>query len=121
MGPALLKYLGGSPVLEPEKGTVQYAGAVFDVKAVRGLSFTADFLDIQLRGVINKLNLAYLLSPEGRRLFPDAVVRDNRAENPGPISSIVLVYRNHGSQLYRGWDFGARYLSPRMRWGRLSF
>jgi iron complex outermembrane receptor protein len=115
------QYIGGSPVLEPEKGTVQFAGAVFDVKAVRGLSFTVDFLDIQMRSVINKLDLAYLFSPEGRRLFPDAIVRDNSVQNPGPVSHYLGLYFNHGFQLYRGWDFGARYLSPRTRWGRLSF
>ena len=115
------QYIGGSPSLEPEKGTVQYAGAVFDVKAVRGLSFTVDFLDIQMRDVINKLDLAYLFSPEGRRLFPDAIVRDNSAQNPGPVSYYLGTYQNHGFQLFRGWDFGMRYLSPRTRWGRLSF
>ena len=113
--------LGGSPTLKPENGTVQYAGAVFDVKAVRGLSFTADYFDIQLREVISTLDSTYLLSPEGRQLFPNNVVRDNSTQNPGPITSLIAIYQNHGFQLYRGWDFGARYLSPRTRWGRFSF
>jgi outer membrane receptor protein involved in Fe transport len=114
-------HFGGDPDLGPERGKVQYAGAVFDVKAIRGLSFTVDFLDIQIRGAINQLDLAYVLSPEGMRLFPDAIVRDNSVENPGPISYFNTFYRNHGYQLYRGWDYGVRYASPRTRWGRFTF
>ena len=32
--------VGGNPALKPEEGTVQYAGAVFEVPAVKGLSFS---------------------------------------------------------------------------------
>ena len=114
-------HLGGDPDLEPERGKVQSAGAVFDVKAVRGLSFTVDFLDIQIRGAISQPTVAYLLTPEGMRVFPNAIVRDNSVENPGPISYFSTIYQNRGYQLYRGWDYGVRYASPRTRWGRFKF
>lgn len=111
----------GNPALQPENGRVQYAGVVFDVKAVRGLSLTADYFDIQIRNVIQRLDVAYLLSPEGLRLFPNAIVRENSTQNPGPISYLDIRWQNLGYQLYRGWDFGLRYNSPRTRWGGFNF
>lgn len=111
----------GNPALQPENGRVQYTGVVFDVKAVRGLSLTADYFDIQIRNVIQRPDVAYLLSPEGLRLFPHAIVRDNSTQNPGPISYLDIRWENLGYQLYRGWDYGLRYTSPRTRWGVFNF
>lgn len=111
----------GNPALGPENGRVQYTGFVFYLPAVRGLSLTADYFDIQIRNVIQRPNVAYLLSPEGLRLFPNAIVRDNRTQNPGPISYIDVAWQNLGYQLYRGWDFGLRYTSPHTRWGGFNF
>jgi iron complex outermembrane recepter protein len=111
----------GNPALEPENGKVQYTGVSFDVKAVRGLSLTVDYFDIQIRNVIQRPDVAYLLSPEGLRLFPNAIVRDNGTQNPRPISYVDIAWQNLGYQLYRGWDYGLRYTSPRTRWGGFSF
>ncbi|MBM3852825.1 MAG: TonB-dependent receptor [Verrucomicrobia bacterium] len=114
--------LGGNPDLKPEEGKVQYIGAVFEVPALRGLSFSADYFDIKIDNVISTLSINYLLSPEGLRQFPNAVVRDNSRENPGPVSFFYGISNNLGFQLYRGLDLGLRYLwrSPRLGSFRFS-
>ncbi len=113
--------LGGNPDLGPEDGKVQYFGAVLEVQAIRGLSFSADYFDIKLRDVVGLLEIEYLFSPEGMRLYPDAIVRDNSRENPGPVSYFHGNYRNVGFQLARNWDFGVSYALPRTRYGNFGF
>ena len=113
--------LGGNPGLKPEEGKVQYSGAVFEVPAIKGLSFNVDFFDIQIRNVINILSATYLLSAEGRRNFPNAVVRDNSLSNPGPITSLLGISNNLGLQLYRGLDWGVKYTLRNTRFGNFTF
>lgn len=113
--------LGGSPDLGPENGKVQYFGAVLDVQAIKGLSFSADYFDIQIRDVVGLFEIEYLFSPEGLRQYPDAIVRDNSRENPGPVSYFNGKYRNLGFQLARNWDFGVGYALPRTRYGSFGF
>jgi outer membrane receptor protein involved in Fe transport len=113
--------VGGNPNLKPEEGKVQYSGAVFEVPAVRGLSFSIDYFDTQITNVINSLSATYLLSAEGRRLFPDAVQRDNSVQNPGPILRIASISNNLGLQLYRGIDYGVRYTLRNTRTGSYFF
>lgn len=117
----LTAVLGGSPDLAAETGKTQYVGAVFDVPAVRGLSLTVDFFDIKISNVVGIVRAGYLLSPEGMKKFPDAVVRDNSRENPGPISYFYGTYRNLGSQLYRGLDLGLKYGLTKTRFGSFRF
>ena len=113
--------VGGNPSLKPEEGKVQYTGAVFEVPAVKGLSFSVDFFDVQITNVISSLSATYLLSAEGRRLFPDAITRDNTLSNPGPITAIRAISNNLGLQLYRGLDYGARYSLRNTRFGNFTF
>jgi len=113
--------VGGNPNLKPEEGKVQYAGAVFEVPAIKGLSFSVDYFDTQITNVINALSATYLLSAEGLRLFPDAVQRDNSTQNPGPIVRIASLSNNLGLQLYRGIDYGARYTLRNTRTGTYTF
>jgi outer membrane receptor protein involved in Fe transport len=113
--------LGGNPNLQPEEGKVQYVGAVFEVAAIKGLSFSVDYFDIKIDNVINTLGITYLLSPEGQRQFPNAVVRDNSRENPGPISFFYGISDNLGFQLYRGLDLGLRYNWRHARLGSFRF
>lgn len=112
--------VGGNPNLKPEEGKVQYTGAVFEVPAVKGLSFTVDFLDIQITNVISSLSATYLLSAEGRRLFPNAIERDNSG-TPGRIVRIASISNNLGLQLYRGIDYGVQYSLRNTRTGTYSF
>ncbi len=113
--------VGGNPNLKPEEGKVQYAGAVFEIPSVKGLSFTVDYFDTKVTNVISTLSATYLLSAEGRRLYPNAVERDNSVTNPGPIVRIATISNNLGMQLYRGIDYGARYTLRNTRTGTYIF
>ncbi len=114
--------VGGNPALKPEEGKVQYSGAVFEVPSVKGLSFSVDFFDIQITNVISSLGATYLLSAEGRRLFPNAITRDPSTDGlPGRISRIASITNNLGLQLYRGVDYGVRYGLRNTRFGSFTF
>ncbi len=115
--------VGGNPNLNPELGKVQYSGAVFEVPAVKGLSFSVDFFDIQITDRIVSLGAAYLLSAEGRRLFPDKITRDPPAADgtPGRITRIGTISGNLGFELYRGVDYGLRYGLRNTRLGSFTF
>ncbi len=114
--------VGGNPNLKPEEGKVQYSGAVFEVPAVKGLSFSVDFFDVQITNVITSLGASYLLSAEGRRLFPDKITRDPTVNGvPGRITRIHSISGNLGLQLYRGMDYGLRYGLRNTRLGSFTF
>ena len=115
--------VGGNPDLNPEEGKVQYSGAVFEVPAVKGLSFSVDFFDVQITNVITSLGAGYLLSAEGRRLFPDKITREPTAADgtPGRIIRVGTISSNLGLQLYRGMDFGLRYGLRNTRLGSFTF
>lgn len=115
----LRSLLGGEPNLKPELGKVQYVGAVFEVPAVRGLSFSIDFFDQKIRNQINTLGPTFLLSAEGQRDYPNGIVRETN-ENPGRISYILGIPTNRGLQLYRGIDYGARYTLRNTRFGSFT-
>lgn len=112
--------VGGNPSLQPEEAVVKYAGFVFDFPAIKGLDFSADYFDQQVDNVIGSLTPGYLLSRDGLRKFPNAIIRDNSRENPGPISYVDSVTNNLGMQLYRGWDFALHYGVPRTRFGSFN-
>jgi hypothetical protein len=115
--------VGGNPLLKPEEGKVQYSGAVFEVPAVKGLSFSIDFFDVKITNVISSLGASYLLSAEGRRLFPNAITREAPAADgtPGRITRVAAISNNLGLQLYRGIDYGLRYGLRNTRLGSFSF
>ncbi len=114
--------VGGNPDLKPEEGKVQYSGAVFEVPAVKGLSFSVDFFDVQITNVITSLGASYLLSAEGRRLFPDKITREPTVNGvPGRITRIGTISGNLGLQLYRGMDYGVRYGLRNTRLGSFTF
>ncbi len=115
--------VGGNPDLKPEEGKVQYSGAVFEVPKVKGLSFSVDFFDFQITDRIISLGAAYLLSAEGRRLFPDKITRDPPAADgtPGRITRIGTISGNLGFELYRGVDYGLRYGLRNTRLGSFTF
>jgi iron complex outermembrane recepter protein len=117
----LRQLVGGNPALQPENGKVKYGGFVFEVPAVKGLSFSADYFDIQVTKAISVLSASYLLSSDGRRNFPNAIVRDPTGPQPGQIQHLLLITNNLGLQLYRGWDLGARYNLRNTRWGSFNF
>ncbi len=114
--------VGGNPNLKPEEGKVQYSGAVFEVPAVKGLSFSVDFFDVQITNQINSLGASYLLSAEGMRLFPEKITREPTVNGvPGRITRIGTISGNLGFQLYRGVDYGLRYGLRNTRLGTFTF
>jgi iron complex outermembrane receptor protein len=117
---------GGNPDLKPELGKVQYLGFVFEVPAVRGLSFTADYLDIKIRNTIGTLTVAYLLSPDGLAQHPDAITRGPNlaGDQPGwagPITEYRSISENLGFTLSQTWDFGVRYSLRTEGYGSYGF
>ena len=114
--------VGGNPSLKPEEGKIQYVGGVFEVPAIKGLSFSVDFFDTKIENVINTLSVGYLLSAEGRRLFPDAVQREATTDgSAGRIVRVDSISNNLGLQLYRGIDYGMRYTLRNTRTGTYVF
>lgn len=114
--------VGGNPRLKPEEGKVQYAGAVFEVPTLKGLSFSIDYFDTRITHVISSLGATYLLSAEGRRLFPNAIEREATTDgSPGRITRIASISNNLGLQLFRGVDYGMRYTFRTARIGTYTF
>lgn len=98
---------GGNPNLQPEEADIYYAGAVFDVKAVKGLSVAIDYFQFEITDVISAPADTTLLAREDQ--FPGAVVRDTTQGNPGPILFIRRVPFNVAKQWYEGMDFEVKY------------
>lgn len=117
---------GGNPNLQPEEGRIQYIGTVIEMpKSVKnawlkGFSFSADFFNYRIDDVITTPSIQFLLTAQGRSQFPDAIVRDNSTENPGPIRSIFATPRNLASQNYKGYDFELIHKSPDTRIGKFE-
>ncbi len=110
---------GGNPNLQPEEADAYYAGAVFDVKAVKGLSFSIDWFTFEIANVISAPADTTLLAREDQ--FPGAVVRDNTQGNPGPILFIRRVPFNVAKQWYKGMDFEGKYDLRNTKFGNFRF
>lgn len=109
----------GNPDLMPEEADAIYAGAVFDVKAVKGLSFAVDYFSFEIDNVISAPSDTTLLAREDQ--FPGAIVRDNTQGNPGPITYIRRVPFNVAKQWYDGMDLEAKYDLEDTRFGDFLF
>ena len=114
---------GGNPNLIPENAKTQYVGAVFEPAKIKGLSFSVDFFDINIKQYIVTPSSTFLLSTNGRAQFPNAIVRDNSLGNPGPILRIESVPSNNplAYQRYRGMDYEAKYDLRNTRYGSFRF
>lgn len=109
----------GNADLQPEEADIWYGGAVFDVKAVKGLSFAVDYFKFEIDDVISSPSDTTLLAREDQ--FPGAVVRDNTQGNPGPILYLRRVPFNVAKQWYEGVDFEAKYDLRDTRFGNFRF
>ena len=109
----------GNPLLQPEEADAVYAGAVFDIKAVKGLSISIDYFKFKINDVISSPSETTLLAREDQ--FPGAVVRDSTQGNPGPILFLRRVPFNVAKQWYEGMDFEAKYDLKDTRVGRFLF
>lgn len=114
---------GGNPKLQPETAKSKYAGVVFEIPTVKGLSFSVDYFDMRINSVIVTPSANYLLTTNGMAQFPNAVVRDSTLGNPGPILRIESVPQNNPQayQIYRGFDYGVKYELRNTRVGSFNF
>lgn len=110
---------GGNPNLQPEEADSWYAGAVVDVKAVRGLTFSIDWFKYEIASVISSPTEATLLAREDQ--FPGSVVRDGSQGNPGPILYLRRIPFNVAKQWYEGFDFEVKYELRKTRLGDFHF
>jgi iron complex outermembrane receptor protein len=117
---------GGNPNLKPEEGRIQYLGTIIELpKSVKnpwlkGLSLAVDYFDYRIDNVISTPSSTFLLSTQGRAQFPNAIIRDNSTENPGPIQRIFAVPVNLAQQSYKGFDFELTYKLPNTRIGNFG-
>ncbi len=118
--------LGGNPDLKPEFGKVQYVGGVLEFPALKNFSVSVDYFDYKIDNIVNSLSTAYLISADGVRNFPNAVVRGPNLPTdppgvPGPIIVVNGYSNNLGFQLYQGFDYGLRYTLRQTRLGTFVF
>jgi iron complex outermembrane recepter protein len=104
---------GGNPNLEPEDAETITAGIVLTPTFIPGLSFSADYFDIDITGAIAAPFTAQQildLCHQSNYTSPvcELVIRPLGPSNPSPdniASSILLVSGNLASQQVRGIDF----------------
>jgi iron complex outermembrane receptor protein len=104
----------GNPGLQPEKGRVWYGGVVVDLgKLVKGLTFSADYFDINLDNVITSFtNPAVFFN-----FFPERVVRNSA----GVIQSFNAGTINAAGYKWHGADFAVDYQLGGTRLGDFAF
>lgn len=110
---------GGNPLLQPEEAETYYAGAVFDLKFIKGLSIAFDYFKFDIDNVISSPADTTLLAREDQ--FPGAVVRDSTQGNPGPILFLRRVPFNVAKQWYEGADIEVKYELRNTRLGNFRF
>ena len=123
-------HLSGNPNLQPETAYEWTYGAVVTPakwwSPLQGLTLTADFYHIDLRGVTVRLDPQYLIDHEDQ--FPGQVIRapSTGPDDPlGPIVLLLLPEQNLGRIIQEGWDYelGYSFESSRLGhgdWGTLT-
>jgi iron complex outermembrane recepter protein len=99
--------LGGSPALQPERGTVGTAGVVYE--PARGLAFTLDYWHIDIDDAITNVPVQAILSQcyqAGNNSFCNQIQRDPVTHG---ISQILGLNQNVGGVSTSGLDFSAAY------------
>jgi iron complex outermembrane receptor protein len=128
--PQVLALVSGNPDLNPETayewtyGTVVSPGKWWS--PLQGLTISADFYHIDIRGVTVQLNAQFLVNHEDQ--FPSLVIRgpSTGPNDPfGPIVLLLLPEENLGRFIEEGWDYEAVYSFDTSRlghgnWGTLT-
>jgi iron complex outermembrane recepter protein len=128
----------GNPSLEEEEGKSYTVGFVWDI--VDDLSFTADYYNIELEGVVGDISSAYILQNEADcRLGVDrqgnpvdgssafcqfilaSVIRTVGGPNDGRIEQVTRGPINRSFLSNEGIDASLRYRYDTERWGDFSF
>lgn len=123
--PQVEQHLSGNPNLKPETAYEWTYGAICSPgkwwSALQGLTVSADFYHIDLRGVTVTLDPQVLIDNEN--LFPTQVIRQ---AGPGtPIVLLLTPEQNLGRFIQEGWDYEAVYTFETGRlghgdWGTLT-
>jgi len=96
---------GGNPALRPETSVSRNLGVVIEPPWVPGLTFSADYYDIDYTDKI-----AQPTPNEVVNYFPGSITRAATADgSPGRISIIDRQYRNIAGVFTRGWDYHLSY------------
>ncbi len=112
--PEVLTRFSGNADLKPETAYEWTYGAVTTPgrwwSALHGLTLTADFYHIDIRGVTLQLDPQFLVDHEAQ--FPGQVIR-GASTGPGdpfgPIILLLLPEQNLGRMVEEGWDYSAVY------------
>ena len=114
--------LSGNPNLQPETAYEWTYGAVVTPgkwwSPLQGLTLSADFYHIDIRGVSVSLDPQFLVLHESQ--FPGQVIRGGpTAGDPaGPILLLLTPIQNLGRLIEEGWDYEAVYTLETARLGR---
>jgi len=108
----VLARFSGNPRLQPETAYEWTYGAVVSPgkwwARLHGLTLSADFYHIDIRGVTLQLDPQFLVNHEAQ--FPGQVVRGPAGANPyGPVVLLLLPEQNLGKMIEEGWDYSAVY------------
>jgi iron complex outermembrane receptor protein len=121
-GPAdVQSFTSGNPNLQPETAYEWTYGAVVTPakwwSPLQGLTLTADFYHIDLRGVTAQLDPQFLVDHEDQ--FPGQVIRGPPSPGDpfGPILLLRLPQQNLGRFIQEGWDYEAVYSFETARLG----
>jgi iron complex outermembrane receptor protein len=109
--------IANNPNLQPEDSRSFSGGFVYTPKYVGGLTFTADFWDIERTGVVTAPTADQVLQREqsGSLLPGESVERDAG----GFITRITIPNQNLGAQTARGVDLGLQY-QRQTPWGTFT-
>jgi iron complex outermembrane recepter protein len=126
----VLARFSGNPDLQPETAYEWTYGAVATPgkwwPALQGLTLTADFYHIDLRGVTLQLDPQFLVDHESQ--FPGQVIRGTSTGPGDPFGPIVLLLfpeQNLGRMIQEGWDYSVIYSFDSKRlehgdWGTIT-
>jgi iron complex outermembrane recepter protein len=121
--------LSGNPNLQPETAYEWTYGAVLTPgkwwSPVQGLTLSADFYHIDLRGVSVSLDPQFLVNHESQ--FPGQIIRGapSAGDPAGPILLLLTPIQNLGRLIEEGWDYEVSYTLETNRfnhgdWGTLT-
>ncbi|MBL9199138.1 MAG: TonB-dependent receptor [Opitutaceae bacterium] len=116
---------GGNPLLAPEKSESTNFGVLLTPSALKGLSLSVDFYNVEVKNRIGAAATPAIIL-QNPALFPDAIVRaaptasDTANNLPGELREIRTVLGNFGTTEAKGVDFAAEYRFTLRNLGRFS-
>jgi iron complex outermembrane recepter protein len=97
---------GGNPLLAPEKASTNVLGLVYQPNWLQGLSFSADWYDVQIRDSIDQLGSQRIVD---ECFAGNQVLCTQLVTSQGQITRIFDVYLNVAQARVRGVDYELTY------------